>query len=261
MMGYTEHDLRAALAERVQGGPPDVREIVRRGRALRRRRAAAGVTLAAALATAVVLLVPRLVGIGSVDKVTPMAATVTPRPHPTPVASGPDRSRPLIKEHRSDRLGVATTITFQRLSHYTTFWVICADPKAFVVVDQRGGRKGRSGMSAGPCGGRGFAISGGSPASGRLERPGSVKVWVLPPDPPAVRSGRADNEYRCKALRKDLGLCDGMYLSPELTRPGVVERLAALIGPERGRWKIQIHDQVGATVPWIPGPDEPVTLD
>ncbi|MER5628171.1 hypothetical protein ABT061_44855 [Streptosporangium sp. NPDC002544] len=262
-MTYTEEELRAALAERVLGGPPDVQRIVRRGRRIRRRRIAVGTMLTGAAATAVSLLI---LGPRSGDEVTaemPLAvgapltaATRSPSPGLPPENRTSAGSAPLIKKHASQTMVTGTAVTFQPLSPYTSYKLVCADQKAYAVIQAPGG-----GRSAGRCGKGGLSGSYDkqSVTSDWLKRPQRFKVWVLP-EPSVGGSGRAGSGKGCERVRKEVGLCDGRYVMKKLLEPGVVERLAAEIGPQPGRWAFGIYDRAGATAPPQPTPTITVTI-
>ncbi|WP_329092851.1 MULTISPECIES: hypothetical protein [unclassified Streptosporangium] len=258
-MTHTEEELRAVLAERVPGGPPDMREIVRRGRGIRRRRAVAGVALAGAAAITVAFPAQGLwTGLEPVEKKPPMTAAVSPSSALPPENRTPTYSAPLIASYGSTTMPAGTTVTFQPLSLYTSYKVVCADPKALVVI-----RSARGG-SVSSCGKDGANVSSNKESASPdwLERPQSFKVWVLPGDRSTRRAGPLRTAYDgCKVARKELGLCDGKYVMAALLRPGVIERLTAELGRRPGRWEVGVYDRAGLTAPPWPIPTRTVTVE
>ncbi|WP_440097743.1 hypothetical protein [Streptosporangium sp. H16] len=255
-MIHTEDELRAVLAEDVSEGLPDVREIVRRGRRIRRRRAVAGGALAVAAVAAVAFPVQGLWRDAEpVEKESSTAARISPLPA---LPSKNALDAPLIKSYGSTTVPADATVTFQPLSFYTSYRVVCADPKAVVVIREAGG-----GGSVGRCGGRGADnfYDERSVASDWLERPQPLKIWVLPGDMPIHSLGAGPKSYDdCKVVRKELGLCDGKYRMSELLWPGVAERVTAELERRPGRWEIGIYDRAVTTAPPRPTATRTVTV-
>ncbi|WP_440065222.1 hypothetical protein [Streptosporangium sp. OZ121] len=140
------------------------------------------------------------------------------------------------------------------MSAFSSYMVVCADPKAVVVI-----RKDNGNGSAGACrkdGLYGYHFD----RTISLERPQRLKVWVLPGDVVMDPPGRPPNSYDgCKVVRKKVGLCDGKYMASELLNPGVIERVFAEIERRPGRWAVGVYDQAGRTAP--PRPTAPSTVE
>ncbi|MFF3436744.1 hypothetical protein [Streptosporangium sp. NPDC002721] len=248
-MTHTEDELRAALADDVVEGLPDVREIVRRGRRIRRRRAvvgtagAAGAALAVAAAAAVAFPVQGFWrGAEPVEKEPPTAARISPS-----FALPPENSlgAPLIESYGSTTVPDGATVTFRPLSIHTSYRFVCADPEAMLVM-----RTASGGSWAGRCGGADVdtVYDWNTVTSDWLERPQSFKIWILPGDTPIHSLGAEPNSYDdCKVVRKEVGMCDGKYRMSELLRPGVVERVAAELERQQGRWEVGFYDRAGMT--------------
>ncbi|WP_431932675.1 hypothetical protein [Nonomuraea jabiensis] len=242
---YAEDELRAALTEHVERAHADLPEIMRRGRRIKRRRVAAGAALAG---TAVILLALPL-GVGpwsAPHEKEPAAVVVTPTPNPSGKV-------PVIKSHSSSDLG-RTTVGFRPLSTYTSWQIFCKDPKALVVIQA----PGRGSRISGQCGKTGLGGSfGGSTSIGPdwLEQAQRLDVFVLPATPPKVADKGPDAKWGCKKARLDLGLCDGHYVAPQLARPGVADRLAALVEGRSTGWTIELYDRQGMTAPFMPPPN------
>lgn len=248
-MTYTEEDLRAALAEGQGGGPADLDEIVRRGRAIKRRRAAAGVALVGAAATAAAFLTQGWWhDAPPVDKEPPMLVTPTPHSLLPPTDTTPGGSSPLIKSSSSEYIATGLTLTFQPLSRYTSFRVMCADPEALVVV-----RDDRGSSTIADCRQSGMHGSYTTIPSDWLTHPQQLKVWVLP-EVPTVYGSFIDPYKNCKVVKTDEGLCDGKYVLGAMLRPGVVERLVAKLGPRPGHWDAGVYDRADLTASQQPTP-------
>ncbi|WP_436757032.1 hypothetical protein [Streptosporangium sp. V21-05] len=257
-MIHTEGELRAALAEDVFEGPPDVREIVRRGRRIRRRRTVAGVAGVALAVAAVAAVAFPVQGFWRdaepVRKEPPTAARISPS------SALPPKNvldAPLIASYGFTTVPEGATVAFRPLSVYTSYRVVCADPEAMVVIREAGG-----GGSAGRCGGRNVDhfYDGRTVTSDWLERPQSLKIWILPGDLP-IRSLDEPNSYDdCKVARKEVGLCDGEYRMSQLLWPGVVERVAAELELRPGRWEVGFYDRAGMAAPPEPTPTKTVTV-
>ncbi|MEU8379280.1 hypothetical protein [Streptosporangium sp. NPDC048865] len=121
-MIHSEDELRAALAEDVFEGPPDVWEIVRRGRRLRRRRAVTGAmgAVGAALVVAAVAFQAQGFWRGAepVEKEPPTAARISPSS-----ALPPENSlgAPVIESYGSTTVPDGATVTFRPLSVHTSY--------------------------------------------------------------------------------------------------------------------------------------------
>ncbi|WP_344749454.1 hypothetical protein [Streptosporangium vulgare] len=233
-----------------------MREIVRRGRRIRRRRTVAGVALAVAAVAVVAFPVQGLWrDTEPAGKEPPTAARISP-----PSALPPENSlgAPLIASYGSTTVSDGATVTFQPLSVHTSYRVVCAEPEAVVVI-----RAANGGGSVGRCGGSvDNFYDERSVTPDWLERPQPLKIWVLPGDTPIHSLGTAPNSYDdCKVVRKELGLCDGKYRMSELLWPGVVERVAAELGRQPGRWEVGLYDRVGMTAPPRPTPTRTVTVE
>ncbi|MEU8199914.1 hypothetical protein [Streptosporangium sp. NPDC049046] len=260
-MTHTEDELRAVLAGNVLEGPPDMREIVRRGRRIRRRRAVTGVVgvalAGAAIAVAAFQAQGFREGAESMEKEPPTAARVSP---PTELPSQDVLDAPLIASYGSATVPGGTTLTFRPLSDYTSYRVVCADPKAVVVI-----RASDGSSSVGTCGeeGRHQYHYERPLTSSWSERPQRLKVWVLPGDapidPPAPPSPSKDD---CKVVKKELGMCDGRYKMTWLTDPGVIERVIAEFERRPGRWAVGVYDRTGRPAPsrTTPMPTRTVTV-
>ncbi|MFD0480270.1 hypothetical protein ACFQ0B_78220 [Nonomuraea thailandensis] len=210
-MSYTEEHLRAVLAERVASGSPDVQQIVRRGRRIKRRRRA-GFTLAGLGAAATVFLGVQggWVGTAPVAERRPATASAAPSLPPEDMRAVPPA--PLIASQSSATLPSGKTVKFRPLSFFTSYTVVCTDPEAWVIIRREGG-----GGGVGRCGQKGASShsSKESVASGWLERTQQIEVWVLPADAPIhdLRRGAGSGLYAgCTVARKDVSWCDGKYL-------------------------------------------------
>ncbi|MET8156277.1 hypothetical protein ABZT47_07875 [Sphaerisporangium sp. NPDC005289] len=241
-MTFTEADLRAALADDLHAGLPDVPGIVERGRRIRRRRTASALTLAGVVtATAAVLIArPELVP-AAVDR-TPVTAVSIAPPDGLPATN--DLDGPLITAAVSTTMVTGREITFRPLSTSTSFKIVCDDPMAWVAI-----RTSDSGMMTGRCGrdGIGDFFSSDSVPSDWLDRPQRLTVWVFPADTPIIdhrlRMNQSEMYAGCKVVDDSVGRCDGGYLAQVLILPGRVEKLATQIAPRPGRWAIGVYDR------------------
>ncbi|MEV0383197.1 hypothetical protein [Nonomuraea sp. NPDC050643] len=252
-MRHTETDLRRFLTEHSQardhGEPPaHLDAIVRRGRRIRRTRRmlTAGATLACAVA-AVGLANSLLIGpqaIPSVAAQPPVDSAEVVEPGPKPpeefqvVLGATKFAMPLLDSQRFDTMGAAQTVTFTPASHDTGFKVVCDDPEAWVVLQQRL-KNGEQGGSSGRCkdgvGGHGDEKS---VPSDWLEGPQSMKVWVFPADAP-VEEVVKDTVACPKGMKE----CAEHIVTWGLSQPKVLERLSEEIGERPGRWAVGIYDR------------------
>lgn len=250
-MSYTEEQLRAALAEGVAPGSPDIQQIVRRGRRIRRRRRA-GLTLAglAVAATASLGVQGVLVGTAQVVERPPTTVTVSAAPGLPPENKQAVPPAPLIASESSARVPAEKAVKFRPLSFFTSYRIVCADADAWVIV-----RTKRQGGTVSRCGPKGMTMSENkeSAPSGWLKRTQEFEVWVLPADAPILspRRGTGPDPYAgCTVARKDVGWCDGKYLSMPLVRqPGALEKLVAEIRSRPGAWAVGVYDRADATDP------------
>ncbi|GAA0389635.1 hypothetical protein Acor_76910 [Acrocarpospora corrugata] len=251
-MNYTEEQLREALAECVIPGSPDVQQIVRRGRRIKRRRRA-GLALAGLAAAAAASLGVQHVWVGPVQvaqrpPTTTATASVAPSLPPENTRAAPPA--PLIASRSSDTVLAGKTVEFQPLSFFTSYMIVCADPDAWVITRSRGGAVSR-------CGQQGSFIvseSKRSASPGWLERTQEFEVWVLPADLPVhepMRPTGPDPYAGCTVARKDVGWCDGKYLMNLLVKmPGVLEKLAEETESQPGAWAVGVYDRADATDPF-----------
>ncbi|MFC4117385.1 hypothetical protein [Nonomuraea zeae] len=250
-MNYTEEQLRAALAEHITPGSPDVQQIVRQGQRMKRRRRAR-LTLGSLAAAATALL-----GVQGVWVSTAQVAQRPPTTAPVPAAPSlpPEDTRavppaPLIASQSSATVPDRKTVKFRPLSFFTSYTIVCADPDAWVVIRSWGG----SGTVS-RCGRRG--VSGSerkeSVPSGWLQHTQQIEVWVLPADAPILepRRGAGSDPYAtCAVARKDAGWCDGKYWKVALIRqPGVLEKLVEETRSRPGAWAAAVYDRADATIP------------
>ncbi|MET8142883.1 hypothetical protein ABZU32_21475 [Sphaerisporangium sp. NPDC005288] len=252
-MTFTEADLRAALADDLRAGLPDVPGIVRRGHRIRRGRAASAVTLAGAAAAAAAVLIARPgLDPAAVDRTPVTAATVAP---PAGLPAMNDLDNPLIRTVVSTTLITGREITFRPLSVDTSYKIVCDDPRAWVAVRTSDGM----GLS-GRCGtdGIGNYFTRASVPSDWLRRPQRLRVWVFPADTPIIdhrpRANETERYAGCKVVDDSVGRCDGGYLAEMLLQPGRVEKLATRLGPRPGRWAIGVYDGPEATLSATPTP-------
>lgn len=259
-MRYTESDLRTLLTERAEGpdGGARMEEIVRRSRRIRRARRALA-TGAAALSVATVALLTM--------HLPPDGATVAQ--HPEPMDSvrvespGPEIPEafeirlgvkrfflPLLHSERFTTMGSPRTVTFTPTSTSTGFKVLCDDPRAWVVIQQR--LKGdEPGSSVGRCGGsRGGHHDKRSAPADWLESPQSLEIWVFPADAPIGKepvqvTACSPGEGTCMATGCPPveGGCDEWARSRALGDPKVRERLQAEVGGRPGNWAVAIYDR------------------
>ncbi|WP_043628651.1 hypothetical protein [Nonomuraea candida] len=246
-MRHEESDLRELLTVRAEAGQPSVSldAIVRRGRRIRRKRRALASGVAAAVA-AVVLVngLPRTEG-PPVAAEPPDSAVVDQGPElpaTFPVRLGGTRvDLTLAHPFRFDTVGATWTVIFEPTSHWTSYRVVCDDPRAWVVTSQRL-KGGETGGTAARCDG----LLGGhhdklSTPSDWLRRPQSIRVWVFPADAP-VREV-AQEVTGCPS---PAGECDESAQEQALMNADVRERLLARVGERPGNWAIGIYDRPAA---------------
>ncbi|PRX43100.1 hypothetical protein B0I32_1606 [Nonomuraea fuscirosea] len=260
-MSYTEEQLRAALAESVASGSPDVQQIVRRGRRIKRRRRA-GFTLAGLGAAATVFLGVQGVRVGTahVAEQPPARVTASAAPSLPPEDTRAVPPAPLIASQSSATMPSVKTVKFRPLSFFTSYTIVCTDPEAWVIIRREGGGGGMR-----RCGQKGASShsSKESVPSGWLERTQQIEVWVLPADTPIhdPRRGAGSDPYAgCTVARKDVGWCDGKYLQIPLVRqPGALKKLVEETRSRPGAWVVGVYDRADATDP-IPTATTTVTL-
>ncbi|GAA3130372.1 hypothetical protein GCM10010466_21300 [Planomonospora alba] len=257
-MRHTEDDLRTLLdgygRERPGGEPSaDLDAIVRRGRRIRRTRraAAGGAALACAVAAAVLVG-----GLPSGPPRADEAVAARPAPAPTPTAPAPELpdgfpvvlgdqrfDLSIIHSRRFEAVGAAGTVTFTPTSFFTGYQVVCDDPGAWVVTEQRL-KGGERGGTAGRCGdGVGGHHDRLSAPSGWLEGPQSLKVWVFPADAPVREAAEAVTGCRPAPAARG---CDESAQARALRDPEVRRRLSAEVGERQGRWAVGIYDRPAA---------------
>ncbi|MFC4117368.1 hypothetical protein [Nonomuraea zeae] len=234
-MSYTEEQLRAALVERVASGSPDVQQIVRRGRRTKRRRRA-GFTLAGLGAAATVFLGVQGVWVGTAHVAEQPLARVTASAAPSlpPEDTRAVPPAPLIASRSSATMPAGKTVKFRPLSFFTSYTIVCTDPKAWVIIRREGG----AGGGARRCGQKGASShsSKESVSSGWLERTQQIEVWVLPAD--------TDSKYLQIPLRR---------------QPGALKKLVEETRSRPGAWAVGVYDRADATDP-IPTATTTVTL-
>lgn len=269
-MKPTESDLRELLNEHAEAGsagrpPAQLDAIVRRGRRMgRTRRAVAAGATAAVAVTAAGLMNGLLIGSPSANVATvaqPPADSAQIEPGPKlpekfSVVLGAERfDLPLIHSQRFETVGVARTVTFSPTSFSTGHTVVCDDPQAWVVTEQRL-KGGELGGSAERCK---SSVSTHhdrlSAPSDWLERPQSLRVWVFPANAPVRQVAEAVTG--CPQTPVTMG-CDESAQSQALMDPEVRERLSAEAGERPGRWAVGVYDRPAKTPP---GPNgEPSTV-
>ncbi|GGS79913.1 hypothetical protein ACFFV7_12240 [Nonomuraea spiralis] len=256
-MRHTESNLRTLLdtyAHDATGREPvahlDV--ILRRGRRMRRTRRS--LNLGAALAVAATAVTAAVVLTGP-DRTDQAAAAQPPNsarietppelPEKFLVVRGAERfTLPLIHSQRFGTTGVRQTVTFTPTSVSTGYKVVCADPRAWVVVwiSLKGGESGgTSGRCGAGVGGHQDRLS--APAKWLKGRQ-TIQVWVFPSDAPVVKV--AEELGRCRAFTKTTDTCDEQAARVSLPRPDVLERLSAEVGEQPGGWSVGVYDRPAA---------------
>ncbi|GAA4231563.1 hypothetical protein FHR32_003513 [Streptosporangium album] len=271
-MTHTEHDLRELLAERSEGGSggaAHLEEILRRGRAVRRRRRAVRTALAVG-AVAVAVTVPlSLLGSGGGRFTTTVAAEPTaptvsrapdlPRPGkdlPASVKVAPGQKMSLIEAYRSETTGAPYRLTFQPTSHYTGIRVACADPKSWVVIiSGEGARRSSSVVDSCPSDVRPSRRDDSDRLAAQhnerstpadwTRKEQTVTVWVLPSDAPVISMSDMSRKG-CEVPGSKSSKCDGKYSMRALTDPKVVDRLTAELGTRPGRWAVGVYDRAAS---------------
>ncbi|MEV0422830.1 hypothetical protein [Streptosporangium canum] len=266
-MTHTEHDLRELLAARSEGGSGGaarLEEILRRGRAVRRRRRAVSAALAVG-AVAIGVTVPSfLLGGGGERLATVVAAEPTvfrapdlPKPGKDLPASAEDvlgEKTSLIEAYRSETTGAPYRLTFRPTSRYTGIRVACADPKSWVVVIHGEGA-GRSSSVTDIC----LSDVRSSRRDDRLStmfdetstpadwtrKEQTVTVWVLPSDAPVINASDAARKG-CEAGGRKIRKCHGKYTMSALLDPEVMARLTTELGTRPGRWAVGVYDRAAS---------------
>ncbi|MFI6921291.1 hypothetical protein ACIBIZ_15150 [Nonomuraea spiralis] len=252
-MRHTESNLRTLLdtyAHDATGREPvpHLDAILRRGRRIRRARRSLNVgVLAVATAAAVMLTGPDRTDQAAVAQPPSSARIETPPELPEKflVVRGAERfTLPLIHSQRFGTTGGRRTVTFTPTSVSTGYKVVCADPRAWVVV-RISLKGGESGGTSGRCG----AGMGGH--QDRLSAPAkwlkgrqTIQVWVFPPDAPVAKV--AEELGRCRAFTKTTDTCDEQAARASLPRPDVLERLSAEVGEQPGGWSVGVYDRPAA---------------
>ncbi|MER6577951.1 hypothetical protein [Nonomuraea sp. NPDC001023] len=249
-MRHTESNLRTLLdtyAHDATGREPvpHLDAIVRRGRRMRwaRRSLNVGAALAVAATAAVMLTSPDRSDQAAVAQ-PPSSARIQTPPQPPetfPVVLGAERfTLPLVHSERFGTTGVRQAVTFTPTSVSTGYKVVCADPRAWVVVSvllksgEAGGTSGRCGAGVG---GHHDRLS--APARWLKNRQ-AIQVWVFPSDAPVVKVVQALG--RCEPFPKG-ATCDERAAGVALSRPDVLERLSAEVGEQPGEWAIGVYDR------------------
>lgn len=240
MTRYTEDDLRTVLDEISQGMPvqaPDVTEIARRGRAVRRRRTAVG---GAALTGAAAAAVAFLPGSG------PDPAVTAARVEPTPVITNFLGMRlPLLHTETHRVLGERVEVVFRPGSVHTAYTIHCEDPQSWVLMRlEHNGGQGHFGR----CG-TGSEVDGQfdelSAGPGWVGQEQTFEIWVFPADAPiadpATAPGGDDPYSGCEEADRTRGTCDGEYTPTELlNRPELAEQVVAR--QEGPAWTVDVYD-------------------
>ncbi|MEU8321158.1 hypothetical protein AB0C33_22640 [Nonomuraea sp. NPDC048881] len=248
-MRHTESNLRTLLDtyahDTTNREPvPHLDAIVRRGTRMRRVRRSLNVgVLAVATVAAVMLTGPDRTDQAAVAAPPSSARIQTPPelPKTFPVVLGAEKfTLPLIHTQRFGTTGVRKSVTFTPTSFSTGYKVVCADPRAWVVV-RVPLKSGESGGTSGRCG----AGAGGhhdrlSAPTKWLKGRQTIQVWVFPADAPVVRV--AEELGRCLPFRKG-ATCDELAASVSLSRPDVLERLSAEVGEQPGEWAVGVYDR------------------
>lgn len=261
-MKHTESNLRTLLEKHAHDATgrepvPHLDAIIRRGRRTRRARHAlsAGAALAVAASAAVLLTGPVRTDL-AVGAQPPSSARVEAPPElpeRLPVVLGAERfTLSLIHSQRFGTTGVGRTVTFTPTSVSTGNKVVCADPRAWVVVSTPL-KSGEPGGTSGRCGdGVGGHHDRLSAPSGWLKGPQAIQVWVFPSDAPVVKV--AEELGRCRQFTKS-ATCDEQAASVALFHRDVLERLSAEVGERPGEWAVGIYDR---PAPGIPETSEPL---
>ncbi|MFI7463256.1 hypothetical protein [Nonomuraea sp. NPDC049646] len=250
-MRHTESNLRTLLdayAHDATGREPvpHLDAIVRRGRRIRRGRRSlnVGVLAVATVAAAVMLTGPDRADQAAVAA-PPSSARIQTPPEPPKTFSvvlGAERfTLPLIHTQRFGTTGVRKSVMFTPTSVSTGYKVVCADPRAWVVVriplrgGEAGGTSGRCGAGAG-----GHHDRRSAPANWLKGRQ-AIQVWVFPADAPVVKV--VEELGRCRPFLKGATMCDEQAASGELSHQDVLERLSAEVGEQPGEWAVGIYDR------------------
>ncbi|WP_406319079.1 hypothetical protein OHA77_17335 [Streptosporangium sp. NBC_01639] len=271
-MTHTEHDLRELLTERSgggSGGAARLEEILRRGRAVRRRRRAVRAVLAVG-AVAVAVTVPSSLLRGGDGQLT---TAVAAEPTAPAVSRAPDLPRPgkdlpasvndalrekmsLIEAYRSETTGAPYRLTFQPTSRFTGIRVACADPRSWVVFI-RGEGAGRSSSVTDSCPSDvrpsrrddsdrlSAKYDESSTPADWTQKEQTITVWVLPSDAPVISMSDMSRKG-CEVPGSKSGKCDGKYSMRALVDPKVVDRLTAELGTRPGRWAVGVYDRAAS---------------
>ncbi|MER6513418.1 hypothetical protein ABT158_41875 [Nonomuraea sp. NPDC001636] len=248
-MRHTESNLRTLLdtyAHDATGREPvpHLDAIVRRGRRMRRVRRSLNVGVLAVAAVAAVMVTGPDRADQAAVAAPPSSARIQTPPEPPKtltVALGAEKfTLPLIHTQRFGTTGVRRSVTFTPTSVSTGYKVVCADPRAWVVVrvplrgSEAGGTSGRCGAGVG---GHHDRLS--APAKWLKGRQ-TIQVWVFPADAPVVKV--VEELGRCRPFRKG-ATCDEQAAGGVLPHPDVLERLSAEVGEQPGEWAIGIYDR------------------
>ncbi|MEV4250705.1 hypothetical protein AB0J63_45835 [Streptosporangium canum] len=271
-MTHTEHDLRELLAARSEGGSGGaarLEEILRRGRAVQRRRRAVRMALAVGAVAVAVAVPSSLLGSGGGQFTTAVAAEPTapavsrapdlPRPGkdlPASVNDGSGRKMSLIEAYRSETTGAPYRLTFQPTSRFTGIRVACADPKSWVVIiSGEGARRSSSVVDSCPSDVRPSRRDDSDRLSTKYDETSTpadwtlkeqpVTVWVLPSDAPVINASDAARK-KCKEGGKEIRKCHGKYTMSALMDPKVMARLSAELGTRPGRWAVGVYDRAAS---------------
>ncbi|MEU1390796.1 MULTISPECIES: hypothetical protein [unclassified Nonomuraea] len=248
-MRHTESNLRTLLdtyAHDATGREPvpHLDAIRRRGRRMRRARRSLNIgVLAVATAAAVMLTGPDQADQAAVAQ-PPSSARIQTPPEPPetyPVVLGAERfTLPLIHSQRFGTTGVRQTVTFAPTSVSTGYKVVCADPRAWVVVSVPL-KGGESGGTSGRCGtGVGGHHDRLSAPTKWLKGRQTIQIWVFPSDAPVVKV--VEELGRCRPFQKG-ATCDERAAGVSLPRPDVLERLSAEVGERPGEWAVGVYDR------------------
>ncbi|MET8382823.1 hypothetical protein ABZV14_07445 [Streptosporangium canum] len=267
-MTHTEHDLRELLAARSEGGSGGaarLEEILRRGRAVRRRRRAVRTALAVGVVAIAVTVPLSLLGSGNGQFTTAVAAEPTastgsrapdtPRPgKDLPASAKAGQKMSLIEAHRSETIGAPYRLTFQPTSRFTGIRVVCADPKSWVVIISGEGARRSSSVGdsclsdvrpSRPDDRLSSMYDETSTPADWTRKEQTVTVWVLPSDAPVINASDAARRG-CEEGGRKIRKCHGKYTMSALLDPKVMARLTAELGTRPGRWAVGVYDRAAS---------------
>ncbi|MBT2207295.1 hypothetical protein [Actinomadura sp. NEAU-AAG7] len=209
-MPYAEEELATVLRDLSGGASPNpgrVDQVVRRGRAIRRRRRGGGLA-AGTMAVAAVAALTLSPGTGNrpVDDAVPVAVRL-PLRVAAPEATRRSEALSLVQSVRRQRMGEMAALRFTARSANTLFNVRCAVPNSWLIT--RLDTPGRPG-SVGRCG----PDDNVSQLDKRSAGPGwvgsvrTLEVWVLPPQAPVTTE---TSPASVALIASETGLWDGAW--------------------------------------------------